>query len=112
MVTSMLVNFLLMCLTVLSLPRVNPALAEEVKVFTNRNLQLLLAGAGVVMLTLFLVVHVIKDLTAETEAWYFHSTYVWLIVMTIATTIYFRELNKLKKEGVDTKSLFNQLPPE
>ena len=112
MVTSMLVNFLLMCLTVLSLPKRNPLLALEVKVLTSRPKQVLLAGAGVVMLTLFLVIHVVKDLTADTAAWYFHSTPVWLIVMGLATVIYVRELRKLKSQGVDTEKLFSQLPPE
>jgi amino acid transporter len=112
MVTSMLVNFLLMCLTVLSLPHVNPALAKEVTVLTTRRWQVLLAGSGVVMLALFLVVHVVKDLGAETAAWYFHSTPVWLIVMGLGTAIYFGELRKLRKEGVDTEELFGQLPPE
>lgn len=112
MVTSMLVNFLLMCLTVLSLPRRNPLLANEVKVLTSRPTQVLLAGAGVVMLTLFLVVHVYKDLTSDAAAWYFHSTPVWLIVMGLGTAIYVGELRKMKEEGVDTKALFSQLPPE
>jgi len=112
MVTSMLVNFLLMCLTVLSLPRRNPLLANEVKVLTSRPKQVLLAGVGVVMLTLFLVVHVYKDLTSDAAAWYFHSTPVWLIVMGLGTAIYVGELRKMKEEGVDTKALFNRLPPE
>ena len=112
MVTSMLVNFLLMCLTVLALPGRNPLLAREVKVLTSRRLQVLLAGSGVVMLTLFLVVHVIRDLTADTAAWYFHSTPVWLIVMGLGTAIYVRELKKLRNQGVDTQTLFSQLPPE
>ena len=112
MVTSMLVNFLLMCVTVLSLPNRNPVLAREVKVLTARPWQLLIAGAGVVMLSGFLVIHVAKDLTADTAAWYFHSTPVWLIVMTMATGIYFRELRKLKREGVDIDALFKELPPE
>ena len=112
MVTSMLVNFLLMCVTVLSLPGRNPALAREVKVLTSRPWQLVLAGSGVVMLTGFLIVHVIKDLNAPAAAWYFHSTPVWLIVMAIASGIYFRELKKLKKEGVDVDDLFRRLPPE
>lgn len=112
MVTSMLVNFLLMCLTVLSLPTRNPALAGEVKVLTARRWQILLAGAGVVILSVFLVIHIGKDLAADTAAWYFHSTPVWLIVMAIATAIYFRELSKLKKEGVDVDALFKDLPPE
>ena len=112
MVTSMLVNFLAMCVTVLSLPRRNPALASEVKVLTSRPWQLLIAGCGVIMLTGFLVIHIIKDMTSDTAAWYFHSTPVWLIVMAMATGIYFRELKKLKKEGVDVDELFRQLPPE
>ncbi len=112
MVTSMLVNFLLMCLTVLSLPRRNPRLSQEVKVLTSRTWQVLLAGAGVLMLAGFLVIHVVKDLSADAAAWYFHSTPVWLIVMGLATAIYARELKKLKKEGVDTRALFSQLPPE
>ena len=112
MVTSMLVNFLLMCLTVLSLTRRNPALAKEVKVLRSRPWQILLAGAGVVMLTGFLIIHILKDLAADTAAWYFHSTPVWLIVMAMATAIYFRELSKLKKAGVDTDALFKELPAE
>ena len=112
MVTSMLVNFLLMCLTVLTLPNRNPRLGAEVKVLNGRPIQVLLAILGVIMLSLFLIIHVIKDLTADTAAWYFHSTPVWLIVMGLATAIYVRELSKLKKEGVDTEKLFSQLPPE
>ena len=112
MVTSMLVNFLLVCLTVLALPRRSPLLAHEVKVLTKRPLQILFAGLGVAVLLLFLTVHVYKDLTSDASAWYFHSTYVWLIVMGLASTIFFLEFGKLKKEGVDTKALFNQLPPE
>ena len=112
MVTSMLVNFILMCLTVLSLPKRNPLLSVEVKVLTARPLQVLFASLGAVMLSGFLLIHVIKDLTADADAWYFHSTPVWLIVMGLATAIYMRELKKLKKEGVDTRALFSQLPPE
>jgi len=112
MVTSMLVNFLLMCLTVLSLPQRNPALAGEVMVLTSRSWQVLLAGCGVVMLAGFLIIHIVKDLNAEVAAWYFHSTPVWLIVMGIATAIYFYEFSQLKKEGVDVDQLFKQLPAE
>ena len=112
MVTSMLVNFLLMCLTVICLPQRNPTLARDIKVLTSRRLQLALAVAGVVMLSGFLIIHIIKDMNAAVDAWYFHSTPVWLIVMLLATVIYFRELAKLKKQGVDTRSVFNQLPPE
>ena len=112
MVTSMLVNFLLMCLTVLSLNRRNPTLAKEVNVLTSRPVQIFLAGAGVVSLTGFLIIHITRDLSSDAAAWYFHSTPVWLIVMAIGTVTYLRELRKLKKNGVDVQALFKELPPE
>ncbi len=112
LVTSMLVNFLLMCVSVLLLPRRNPALASEVKVFRSRKIQIPLAGAGALLLTLFLVVHVRKDLAADVEAWYFHSTPIWLLVMTVATIIFMREMRSLKASGVDVDARFSSLPPE
>ena len=96
----------------LTLPKRNPALHGQVTVLKHRTWQVLLAGLGVVMLTGFLVIHVIKDVTAETSAWYFHSTPVWLIVMGLATAIYIRELARLKKRGVDINKVFGTLPPE
>ena len=112
MVTSMLVNFLLMCLTVLSLPKRNPAIAARIRVMRSRTWQRLLAGAGAMVLTAFLVIHVVKDLATETAAWYFHSTPVWVIVMAMATVIYLRELAKLGRQGVDVNARFRELPPE
>ena len=112
LVTSMLVNFGLMCLTVITLPARNPEIARDMKVLSNRALQVPLAAAGVVLLGLFLGIHVWKDLTADVGAWYFHSTPLWIGVMTLATVIYLRELGQLKRSGVDTEALFGELPPE
>lgn len=112
LVTSMLVNFLLMCVSVLALPNRNPALAQEVKVLPSRPLQIALAGFGAIMLTGFLVVHLWKDFSAPVKAWYFHSTPVWLAVMAVATLIYLREVRKLRRSGVDVEAIFKTLPPE
>lgn len=112
LVTSMLVNFLLMCLSVLALPWRNPNLASEVTVFRRRRLQVPLALVGTILLSGFLVVHIWKDLSASVTAWYFHSTPVWLIVMGIATVVYLREVRQLRRSGVDVKAIFAQLPPE
>jgi amino acid transporter len=112
MVTSMLVNFLLMCVTVISLPRRNPALAQQVRVLRSRSLQLILAGLGVVILSGFLVIHIYKDVSSEAAAWYFHSTPIWLIVMGIATIVYLLELRRLKSRGTDIARLFSELPDE
>lgn len=112
LVTSMLVNFLLMCVSVLTLPRRNPTLAKAVTVFKSRSVQVPLAALGTLLLTGFLVVHISKDLSADVSAWYFHSTPVWLIVMALASVIYFRELGNLRRSGVDTDELFSKLPPE
>ena len=112
LVTSMLVNFLVMCLAVLALPRHNPEIAKDVTVLPSRPAQVIVAVSGIVMLSMFLVVHVWKDVTADVDAWYFHSTPVWLAVMGVATVIYFKELRSLRSDGVDVDGLFSTLPPE
>lgn len=111
MVTSMLVNFLFMCLAVIALPRVNPPLYSHITVVKSRRFQLLLAGTGVVILSGFLLIHLAKDFASD-AAWYFHSTPAWILVMAIATLIYFRERRNLLRAGVDEKKLFSTLPPE
>lgn len=112
LVTSMLVNFLLMCLSVFFLKHKNPEIAKGIIVGKNRIFQLFISITGGVMLSVFLVIHIMKDLTADVSEWYFHSTPVWLIVMGLASLIYFREVSKLKKSGVDLKTIMNRLPPE
>ena len=111
LVTSMLVNFGLICLSLVTLPRRNPALAREVKVL-GRTAQRLVGGGGAVILGFFLVLHIVKDLSTETAAWYFHSTWVWALVMGVASLIYLREMGRLRRAGVDTERLFRELPPE
>jgi len=112
LVTSMLVNFLVMCLAVLALPRRNPALARQVRVVSSRRVQAPLAGLGAIVLGAFLVVHVEKDLSASVAAWYFHSTAVWLAVMAVATAVYGWKVRALRRRGVDVDAVFAALPPE
>ncbi len=112
MVTSMLVNFLVMCITVITLPIKNPLIAKNIMVVKSRTWQLILAISGTIVLVSFLIIHITKDLSSTVSAWYFHSTPIWGIVMIIASAIYFVELRKLKQSGVDVSKLFSKLPPE
>jgi APA family basic amino acid/polyamine antiporter len=112
MVTSMLVNFLLMCVTLVVLPKKNPSIAKNIKVLASNNLRKVLAWLGVTCLVVFLVIHVWKDVHAATTQWYFHSTYVWLLVMATASLIYFWQLRTLARKGVDLKAIFSKLPEE
>lgn len=112
LVTSMLVNFLVMCLAVLALPGRSPEIARHVRVLPSRPVQVAAAAGGVVMLAIFLGVHVWKDLSTPVAAWYLHSTPVWLAVMAVGTAIYLRELGALRSKGVDTSELFSTLPRE
>lgn len=112
LVTSMLVNFLLMAATVLALPRRNPELARAVTVLPSRAVQVPLAATGVVVLAFFLVVHTWRDLTAPVAAWYFRSTPLWVLVMAIGTAMYLRERAALVRRGVDLRARFRALPPE
>lgn len=112
MVTSMLVNFLFICLAVINLKYRNPELAAEIKFIRSRPLQILLAVLGMFSLGLFLVIHIRKDFTTQVTAWYFQSTYLWLIVVAIASLVYWRELYKLTRKGANIKKIFSQLPPQ
>jgi hypothetical protein len=70
------------------------------------------AVSGVLLLGGFLVVHIVKDLSAPVSAWYFHSTPVWLGVMAVATGVYVREIRLLRHKNVDVAGIFSKLPPE
>lgn len=112
MVTAMMVNFLLMCLTLVTLPQVNPQLASRVTLLKHRGVQKLLGWAGTLVLAGFLCIHVWKDLSAPVAAWYFHSSLVWLIVMALGSVLFFVKLRSLKNSGTDVKELFSRLPEQ
>lgn len=110
MVTSMLVNYLLMCVSVLLLPRTNPGIAARITVVRSLALQRLLAIAGILCLSALLIVHIISDLRTTVSAWYFHSTVPWILVMLIASVIFLYYWRRLRASGVDTIALFSKLP--
>ncbi|MDH3731946.1 MAG: APC family permease [Gemmatimonadota bacterium] len=112
LVTSMLVNFLLMCICVLMLPRKNPAIAADIGVLPARGAQRFVGSVGAVLIGVFLIVHVGKDLTTEAPAWYFHSTWIWALVMAVGTAIFLRERRQLAASGVDLEELYATLPEE
>ncbi len=112
MVTSMLVNFLLMCITVVAFPNRNMLLYKEIKVIRNRTAQLVIGWIGIVLLAGFLVIHISKDLNSTVDAWYFHSTPVWIIVMVGASILYLIKHIALRKSGVDMVRHFKALPEE
>jgi len=82
------------------------------RVLTSRRAQSVVAGGGVILLSVFLVVQVTKDLTADVGAWYFHSTPIWVLVMAVATLIFAREWKVLLASGADVDAMFRELPPE
>jgi amino acid transporter len=112
LVSSMLVNFLMMAVSVLTLPRRNPAIAREVTVVPNIRVRRVVGALGVVVLAGFLAIHTWKDLTGPAEAWYFRSTPVWAVVMALGSLIYWREVGRLRRAGVDLRARFSALPPE
>jgi APA family basic amino acid/polyamine antiporter len=112
LVTSMLVNFLLMAVSVLTLPRRNPALARAVTVVPSRAWQVPIGVLSMIVLIGFLVVHTWKDLSAPAAAWYFRSTWLWAIVMAVGSAIYWREVRSLERRGVDLQARFAELPRE
>lgn len=111
LVTAMLANFILMCLSVLALPGRNPVIASRIIVLRSRRLQMVVAAAGAASLGALLVIHTRHDLSAAIP-WYLRSTWDWLIVMAIGTVIYLRETAKLRAAGVDVGARFKELPAQ
>ena len=109
MVTSMMINFLLMCITVITIAKVNPKLYKEITIFKNRTLQKIIGYLGSVLIFIFLVIHTYKDLTSEVDAWYFHSTFIYLIVMTLASLYFLIRWIQIK---INNKHIFKSLPSE
>jgi amino acid transporter len=112
LVTSMLVNFLLMCGSVLALPRRNPALARQIRVLRSPGVRSAVAVAGLVLLGTLLVVHTARDLGDSVLPWYLRSTVVWLGMMAVGSAVFWREMRGLERRGVDTRAIFAALPPE
>ncbi len=112
LVTSMLVNFLLMCASVLALKHTNPAIARRIAVLPSRPLQVATAVLGLFTLGGLLAVHVLKDLAAPVSHWALRSTLVWVIVMAVASLIYRIEVSKLRREGFDLDAHFKAMPEE
>ena len=110
MVTSMLVNFIFMCLSVAWLPKRNPTLAQQITIFPNKAARAIIVGIGSVFLSCFLLIHTYKDLTSSVDSWYFHSTWIWLIVMGMAAGLFFIRWTKLKKTNPDLLEKFSKLP--
>jgi APA family basic amino acid/polyamine antiporter len=110
MVTAMMVNFLLMCITLISLPAVNPVLAARIAILNYRWLHKVIGWFGVTILSVFLIAHIWNDLTSPVTAWYFHSTWVWLIVMALGSAVFFSKMRLLRQGGTNSKELFSTLP--
>ena len=112
MVTSMMVNFLLMCITLLTLPKVNPKLYLDISIIKKRILQVFIGVVGSVLLLGFLIMHTFKDLTSDVSHWYFRSTPIWLIVMSIASLLFFYKWKIQNKSEGSFAEKFKYLPEE
>ena len=110
MVTSMLVNFIFMCLSVAWLPKKNPTLATQILIFPNPFVRAIIVGIGLIFLLSFLGIHTYKDLNASVNAWYFHSTWIWLLVMGMASLLFFFRWKKLKETDPSLLDKFLKLP--
>ena len=112
MVIAMLVNFILICISVLLIHQNNPLLGNQITVVKNKGVQRLIALFGLISLTALLIINIVNDISAAKTAWYFHATYVFTAVMLLATIIFTIFWNQLKKSGTFDADYFKNLPSE
>jgi basic amino acid/polyamine antiporter, APA family len=112
LVLSMLLNFVLMAVAVVTFPKVNPHLYRDVAFLRSRATQVGVAVAAGVLLATLLVIQLAGDLTSATP-WYLRSTTIWIAVMAGASLVFVRSWRRLRDEGVDPRrDIFNALPEE
>lgn len=112
LVLSMLLNFTLMALAVLTFPRVNPGLADRVSFVRARGAQIAIGGGAALLLVSLLVIQVVGDLTSAT-AWYGKSSTTFAVSMLGAALLFERFQRRLRAEGLDPDAtIFGDLPPE
>lgn len=112
MVISMLFNFVMVCFSLISIQNNNPKIAGSITIFKSVKLQLFIGWLGLSLLLSFFVFNIVKDISSAQEKWYFHSTWVWALVMIIGSIIFIFYWNKLKASGIDRKNYFSELPNE
>jgi hypothetical protein len=112
LVMGMLVNFTLVCLSVVFLARRNPALASGLRVMKSRWAQVVFGGAGAVLLGVLLFAQITKDLTANVAAWYYRSTWVYVLAVGAVSLLFLIRWKGLRRAGVDLETLYSTLPPE
>ena len=112
MVISMMFNFILMCLTLIAIPKVNLSLYNQITLLKNRVIQKIIGYSGILLLIFFFVIHTYKDISMTTKRWYFHSTYIWLIVMSLATFFFIYRWKSLILKNKNLKEDFKKLPDQ
>ena len=112
LLSAMLVNFLLMALSVLALPRRNPGLAARCSFMRRRSTQLWVAGTAAAMLSALIAIQIVKDVTAPADAWYFRACYTYLVVLAAGSLIFAFYWRRLKASGVDVDERFSGLPEQ
>ena len=110
-VTAILVNFVLMSVAVLALPRRNAAIAARITVLRGATTRDVVAAAGALSLGALLAVQCWRDLHAD-HPWYLSSTWGWVIVVAVGTTLYARETRRLRAAGVDLEARFRETPAQ
>ena len=112
LVLGMLMNFTLVCLSVVFLAGRNPTLAAGLRVMKSRWAQLVFGGVGAILLGVLLSAQIAKDLNAPVAAWYYRSTWVYLLAVGAVSLLFLIRWRGLRNAGVDLEKLYSTLPPE
>ena len=77
----------------------------------SRTAQVVVAGTGAVLLATLIVVQIVKDVSADTP-WYFHAFYLYLIVLVVASWIFFYRWSLPPPAGSGSRSALFDLAGE
>ena len=111
LVTAMLVNFLLVCLSAAWISSRNPTLADAIQVVRSSALRAAIGISGAALMGIYLAVHLWKDLRAPVDAWYLRSTWLWVLVMIAGSLVFATKWRAIAADPA-RRRLFDDLPAE
>lgn len=110
-VLSRFVIYLLIAVSLLTLPKRNPNIYKKIKFLRNRAIQVAVALFVIIVSLLFMGIVIYFDLTSGKE-WWQMSIVQTLVIAGIGVIIYVSYIYKMKREGKDPMEVFRKLPSE
>ena len=110
-VMSRFLSYMLMSISLIVLPTRNKKIYDGISFLKKRSMQVIVAIISFSFSGLFVTILLYKDIFSGKPLWML-STVQTIVLIILASLVFFRFVYKMKKEGKDYKEKFKRLPSE